>query len=531
MHHNNPRILSFALLAVAGLGSCSGSNPSTGTHSTGQAVSTPDRPSETTSPHDARSESGPPTVDLPSPQTLSRVSGVNRRSFGGAHSGFAQWLSSNGRLVLLRRFLHDHDSDGQVSPTFGQHGEPIGDQPTLALFDLTSGTNEVFDEIIATDPGGQFAVLRKEHHLWLFDASSGGRLDLTASGADPNGDRNACLPPRQATFDPMGRTVIWLRQSPPGYVTRRLSDGHEVTVNHSQSSGLLWRAEPLALTGWVLLYEIAADTDGDGQISFPLQGTSCACRWCGRFAMSMSFFGWDGDEFRFVLVDPNGDRIQVEGPVVPFADGFYALREGRGAFSLHRRDGHDIGIPEGCQIVIAPGAASILLSCADDSRLFWPADGRQMILSTAVETSSTVGASVDADGRLWIPVAARQGDRRLIGRLRMDDGQLELGPDITSLPSVTALGVATAQTEAGVIAIDVARGDSYTAALSGEVDLQGATIALPGPRFVVLAPSESRWFETSFQPYVSTRDGCTLAPTTESARLETGPWHLQCATP
>lgn len=524
------RAFALALLTIISLSGCSGSHSSSSTSLIERSGATPIEPTEPLTSQASRTTSGPAAVELPSPQKLSRVGGFDRPAFGGAHPGFAQWISANGRLVLLRRFLHDHDGDGQVSPTFGHHGEPIGDRPTLALFDLTSGTDEVFDEIIATDPNGRFSVLRKEDHLWLLDAEDGSRLDLTASGADPNGDDNACLPPRQATFDPLGHTLTWLRENPPGFVSRRLSDGHEVTGDHRQSNGLLWRAEPQAVPGWVLLYVVEADTDGDGQLSFPRQGTSCACRWCNRFAMSMSFFGWDGDEFGYVLVDPNGARIQVESPVVALADSAYALHLGRGAVALRHRDAREIAVPEGCQPTVVPGADNVLLSCTDDSRLFWPGEGRSLGLATTVETSPSVGAFVDTDGNLWIPVVAQHGEQRRLGRLRMNDGHLEIGPDVTSLPNASSLGVAVARTAAGVVAIDVASGDLYATTLSGEVELQGSTIALPGPRYIVLAPTQGRWFETSFRPYVSTRGGCTLVPTTESAGLENGPWHLRCAT-
>ncbi len=41
----------------------------------------------------------------------------------------------------------------------------------------------------------------------LVDAEDGGRSELTAQGADPGGDDNPCLPPRQATFDPLGQRL------------------------------------------------------------------------------------------------------------------------------------------------------------------------------------------------------------------------------------------------------------------------------------------------------------------------------------
>jgi hypothetical protein len=368
-------------------------------------------------------------------------------------------------------------------------------------------------------------------HLWLFDGVDGSRIDLTASGADPNGDPNPCLPPRQATFDPLGRTLTWLQSSPAGYTSRRLSDGHEVTVDHPRSHGLLWRAEPQALADWVVAYTVPTDTDGDGQLSFPRQQTSCACRWCNRFAMSMSFFGWDGDDFQFVLTNSSGTRFQVEAPAVALDDEVYALRQGQGEVSLRRRGGREIETPEGCRVVVVSGSESVLLLCPNESQLFWPADDRRVALADIIETGPDLAASVDNDGHIWIPVASRHGDRQRLGRLRMSDGRLERGPEITSLPGSIELGIATARTASGVVAIDVTQGVLYTATLSGEVEIRASMVMLSGPRYVVLAPSEGRWFEISFLPFLRTTTGCTLVPTTEQAGLEQGPWHTRCATP
>lgn len=55
---------------------------------------------------------------------------------------------------------------------------------------------------------------------------------------------------------------------------------------------------------------------------WPTQQTSCECRWCNRFAMSMGFYGWGGPAFENIAVagdgsrsagSPSGDQYDIRG--------------------------------------------------------------------------------------------------------------------------------------------------------------------------------------------------------------------------
>ena len=72
------------------------------------------------------------------------------------------------------------------------------------------------------------------------------------------------------------------------------------------AQGSLWRGWPDNDGRGVSLIEL----QGDGQegTAWPQQKTSCACRWCGMFALSYGVYGWSGPEFELVHVDGEGER-------------------------------------------------------------------------------------------------------------------------------------------------------------------------------------------------------------------------------
>ena len=75
------------------------------------------------------------------------------------------------------------------------------------------------------------------------------------------------------------------------------------------AQGSLWRGWPDNDGRGVSLIEL----QGDGQegTAWPQQKTSCACRWCGMFALSYGVYGWSGPEFELVHVDGEGERLSL----------------------------------------------------------------------------------------------------------------------------------------------------------------------------------------------------------------------------
>lgn len=218
-------------------------------------------------------------------------------SFGGDRWGFAEASSDNGRFVVLRRF------QGTDPPSFGHHGE-TAQAPELGVFDRVSGGHRVVDEIIDVEPSRRWFLFLDDGQLWLADASTGAWNAL--ANADMNADMNACLPPRQATFSPEGKRVAWVTKGASELTVRDLASGDEWTV---AAKGRLWR-------GWAYDDGRAAvfiEVDAAAK-DWPMQRTSCACRWCNRFAMSYGVYGWGGPAFKIEKVAEDGTRSAAEPP-------------------------------------------------------------------------------------------------------------------------------------------------------------------------------------------------------------------------
>jgi hypothetical protein len=254
------------------------------------------------------STSGSATSKPPPPL---RASGPFKAdTFGGKRFGFAEGSSKNGRLVFLRRF------QGSARPTFGQHGE--SSTPTdLTLFDRVDGRELPIDELLDVADRRYFLVL-EGGALRVIDAASGASTNL--DGVDMADDANLCLPPRQGGFSEGGKRVGWVTSG--GLAVRDLESGVTWTV---MSSGRLWRGWPDDTGRGATLAEVTA-----AGADWPRQNTSCACRWCGRFAMSHGMYGWSGPTFAIEHVDDAGARKKgvppKSGPRDGATDGGCTLR-------------------------------------------------------------------------------------------------------------------------------------------------------------------------------------------------------------
>ncbi|MFO0762108.1 MAG: hypothetical protein U0359_37060 [Byssovorax sp.] len=236
-------------------------------------------------------ESPPSAPPVAQPASVPAVAG----SFGGERWGFVEASSADGRLVVLRRF------EGAARPQFGHHGESSS-ADDLALFDSVAHTETALEEIIDVEPNRRFMLLLNQGKLWLADSQSGALLPL--AGADMNADHNACLSPRQANFSPEGKRVGWIVGN--GLRVRDLASSQEWVITTKER---LWRGWPEDDSRGAFLGEVPA-----GSADWPLQGTSCACRWCNRFALSYSTFGWSGPSFEIVHVAEDGTRAKSKLP-------------------------------------------------------------------------------------------------------------------------------------------------------------------------------------------------------------------------
>lgn len=234
-------------------------------------------------------ESAPPSS---SPATAVAEPGtLSTEAFGGERFGFVEGSSESGRIVVLRRF------DGDSQPSFAHHGE-TSTPNQLTVFDRFTGKERGVDELIDLTVDRDHLLVLADQQLWLIDGVTGAWAAFGDVGMD--GDGNACLAPRQANFSAKGKRVAWASTDAKSLHVRDLGSGEEWSV---AANGRLWRGWPEDEGRAAVMLEVAAGTTG-----WPTQRTSCACRWCNRFAASSGVYGWDGPAFTLERVAEDGSR-------------------------------------------------------------------------------------------------------------------------------------------------------------------------------------------------------------------------------
>ncbi len=460
-------------------------------------------------------------------------------TFADAQPGVAWWMSREGKLVAFYRFSQP--------PTIAADGV-TSRRPTLEVFDRRTGDIENYDELVAADPLGRMAVFRESSHLWLLDESSRQRVDLASrDSADVTADANACMAPRQASFEPLGRFFAYLRTGPDRIVVRDLETRDELEVEAPR--GRIWRAVPSSLEEWVLMRIVPGD-DAD-EPEFPVR-TGCDCTYCERLARTPRTPGEPrGAEVSSWLIGPDG-RIPLEGnadaiPLGPRAVGYPETRE------IRRPEGGAYPLPEGCSDpAFVRGVPVALLVCAEHSMLLYPSElleqpaaeepaprrrhGRRAPPPPPPAEPKTIALTdyviplpvslpmKDSEGHRWIAVLV---DRHL-ARLRLEDGRLEVGPPATSIADRHSSGWVLAMTPTGVAALHV--GDGRVRTLDGDGLSSPADLAVrTRTGSIVLEPERGRAFRTEHPAHLFTSQACTLQPDRSAENgLETGPWRLRC---
>jgi len=237
-----------------------------------------------------------PVQAAPAEAQLQATGPLRTDAFGGNRWGFVEASSANGRMVVLRRF------HGDARPSFGHHGESA-DEPEVTLFDRVTGQERTFSEIIDIDVTRRYLLLIGDDALWLVDAETGSFEAL--KGADMEPDGNACLAPRQASFSTKGKRVAWVTDKAGSLTVRDLATGTAWRIAAKQR---MWRGWPQDDGRGAVVIEVPAGT------GWPQQQTSCACRWCNRFAMSYGVYGWGGPPFAIEQAAEDGSRSKGEAP-------------------------------------------------------------------------------------------------------------------------------------------------------------------------------------------------------------------------
>lgn len=427
---------------------------------------------------------------------MTPASSIHR--FGGDALGFVSWLEANGNFVIVHRFDEDTDGDGRLDPEFGDHGEPQGDWPSVWLYPLPAGEGERWDELVATDPQGRWVVLRRGDELVAVSAQR--RWPLT--GADVRPDPSPCAPARQAGIEPSGQWLTFMRADPARAVVKRLSTGEEREV---LAEGVLWRADPMP-RGWVMLREVLADTDGDGEIRMPRRQGTCICRWCSRFASSVGGGRLVGDESRATMVDARGQRwTPPDGPIPVAPDAVWSLPRQQ----LFGTDGVRRPLGDGCSMKLLPlGSSRIVVSCAGKPFVWDVATDERTPIKARVEPI-WVHAPPSGD---WVPVAVTdEHGMKWMSRLNLSDGAVEQGPRALRWGTPHPSGWRLVASDTGLAAWDVATGTTTVLDVTA-ADLDGL-VAHRGHTWFVIDPLKPKPVASlEVEPRFVGSNGCYVKP-------------------
>lgn len=442
------------------------------------------------------------------------------QGFGSDALGFVDWVSADGRYVVLYRFLSDTDGDGKVEARLGDHGESLGDEPVVEIHDLVDGAFDATEEVVVTGPRQRHLVIRNADTVVLFDAVTGSERDLPA---DPAGDRhNPCLPARQVVFGPAGERVAFPHRDGGAASLNLVST--QLTI--FASDDLIWRVGAPPLDGSIILQTIAADSDGDGAIAPPVAKTSCSSRWARRFASSMGRYGWQGDDYRSIMVWPSGRRSEFVGNLVPV--GQQATWSPRGG--LQSAEGKPITPPRGCEVGSVPlGSEILVVQCGPHLGTWNVATSELRMLEPAAQALEPVSVPFRPDaGQAWVAIFVEEEGVRHIGRLELGSGRFDVGPraELAGPPHPSGWLLATAR-DRGVAAYNLVTGESNTA-----IDASGTNprqLALrSGEGWKTIDPVSGRTLSLDAAPELMSSRGCVILSAGSDGRLQRGPWRRVC---
>jgi hypothetical protein len=132
--------------------------------------------------------------------------------FGLQGPVLVQAASFRWRWVSACFASQDTDGDGSTRILVGPHGDVHGDESELFLM-LRGSRAEPIEQFLGSSPSGRLLGVVVRHHLWLIDADTNQRWDLSARGAAIPPDGSAVLPHPAIGFSTDGR-VAFVRRGP-----------------------------------------------------------------------------------------------------------------------------------------------------------------------------------------------------------------------------------------------------------------------------------------------------------------------------
>lgn len=493
----------------------------------------------------------------------------------GDAPGYLLWSSTSGSLAVMAIF-EDTDKDGAISPRFGQHGEPLGDQARYHLFATATGEHlATYDEVLVWDESKRFISFRQASRPDVVDIFDARRmehisLDLASLGAlTSSEDGNDCLAPRHVHITPQGSITLIAASERAlvrtsfeawrGDAAKKGSQLVEVLPTRASEgdTSRIWRVEGVG-DGWLSVLFVDRDTDGDGVLTLPRQRTSCACRFCHRFAMSFGFYGWSGDEWSSKLMAPDGRLSKrSQDRLVPLSSEVALEVGGERYLSWpEQKVLKDEGLTKGCSHVpwlqgVTPGALMMCPGEVDERG----AENRPRLMVWRPETSAawTMIEGVEADAPAQRPVLSEATTYswfasvhreavtgmmdqkvsmiRRLARVRVEDLRVEFvdvplaeGATLRWLEPAVAWSMAATD---DVLLLDVASGQSFLLSATSQAMEEGE---------VVFSRGDEVWANVGMSSMpgrvVSGRldEACVMTggELEGSAELAKGPWRVQC---
>lgn len=316
---------------------------------------------------------------------------------GTAHPLVFMRADPKARWVVTCQAREDTDGDGKIQVGVGQHGDLFGDamRPYLVL---GAGAGTQLDAFVAADRSGDHVAYVRDGKLYVHDVVRGTTLDLSALGADASDDPSPLGDHRALSFDHAGNHLLYLRGTgaTSAAVVRDLGSGAESLL--PVSAGLLWRAA-FAPDGFTVVAQVVThDTDGDGNVAFPVAQTSLSKRGCRGPIMSYSTSGLRGDQAEPQVANASGGAFRAVPGLVGSMGEALIVKESTGLVLLEGNARTSLGSGT-CELLHADAARHRVLSRCDSELFWWSPNASHLIGFKGQNASLTRAASLDDSPR------------------------------------------------------------------------------------------------------------------------------------
>jgi hypothetical protein len=301
-------------------------------------------------------------------------------AIGTNHPTLLLHAANNGEWVEYCQARRDTNGDGKVEVELGHHGDVGGDavQPYLTL---GSGAGLAIDFALDVSPDERFVAVIVDNKLAVVDTLAN-QIE-TFADADVRGDQIRG-PHRAATFSGDGALLLYFRGDQVVVVDLLKRTERVVTL----PKGNAWRMEPNPVGPWVKVAYIARDTDGDGSLTWPSEGSTAPIgKACTGPALSYTMMGGAGDAPDFVwLRADTGELHLVTDFLLPIDDAL-VTREANKLVIDH------VAVPMPCDgklLSVLDSGHSLLVACT-------PADAKASVKLLVN------GRTVDVPGEIDVP--------------------------------------------------------------------------------------------------------------------------------